>query len=182
MPTKVTGNWAIPFTSETEIVQIYLKRHLRLTLMLGLFTLLAAGPGQAQESTTPYDAPILGVSPFEYDAGLPTYKWIGEYLADTVSAELSGVPGLKVVERGQIEKLFEEMKLGLSGFSEEDVEFGGLNVASHMVLGRYRIEGDEIHASIKLVEVASGTTGVYAELVSCGMRFPFTSFILAGDA
>jgi tetratricopeptide (TPR) repeat protein/TolB-like protein len=118
----------------------------------------AAWPQESGEDKGAGDspAPIIAVKPFEYASGLPAYKWIGEYLADNLAGRLAGTPGLRIVERAQLEDIYEEMKLSLSGLTEGEAELGGLDAATHLLLGSYRIDGSSIHITAKLVEVATG--------------------------
>lgn len=127
---------------------------LNIVILFVVFFMLQTVPLFAAEKNE--QMPMLAVRPFENHSGLPNFRWIGEYLSDMVAAQLSDIPGLKVIERNRLDKIFEEIELSLSGLSEEEIELGGLDVASHLMLGGYRIEGEMIHLTFRLIEVKSG--------------------------
>ncbi|MFO7730568.1 MAG: tetratricopeptide repeat protein, partial [Spirochaetia bacterium] len=80
----------------------------------------------------------------------------GEYLSDMISVSLGNVPGIRVLERNQMDKLFEEMRLSLSGLSTEEVKLGGFDAATHLLFGTYRIARGNLYVIYRLVEVETG--------------------------
>ena len=66
-------------------------------------------------------------------------RYLGKAIVELVLADLSAVKGVAFVERGKLEKVLEELELGLSGIVDEDAspKVGELLGARWLVLGSY---------------------------------------------
>ncbi len=74
--------------------------------------------------------------------GDPAYRAMAKGLAAMVIADLSRVPGLKVLEREKVELLVNEAKLGDSGLADRDsaVRSGRLMRAEKVVVGNFEVK------------------------------------------
>jgi tetratricopeptide (TPR) repeat protein len=74
--------------------------------------------------------------------GDPAYRAMAKGLAAMVIADLSRVPGLKVLEREKVELLVSEAKLGDSGLADRDsaVRSGRLMRAEKVVVGNFEVK------------------------------------------
>ncbi len=71
--------------------------------------------------------------------GDPIYRAMAKGIAAVVIADLTQVPGLKVLEREKVQKLLAEMRLGDSGLTEESsaVRSGRLMRAEKVIVGSF---------------------------------------------
>ena len=95
----------------------------------------------AQESTlsnAPPEPNSIAVQAFA-SRGDPLYRALAKGIAAVVIADLSQVPGLKVLEREKVQKLTDEMKLGESGLAEAStaVRTGRLMRAEKVIVGSF---------------------------------------------
>ncbi|MBZ0244220.1 MAG: CsgG/HfaB family protein, partial [Bacteroidales bacterium] len=119
------------------------------TKFLILF-LLAAFVLQAQTS--------VGVMSFKNN-GQPELDYLSGGIADILTTTLAGSSQLSVVERGQLNLVTDELKLGLSGLVDEKTaaEVGKLTGATYMVLGSFMPLGKSMRIDAKVVETATAT-------------------------
>ncbi|MBF0368287.1 MAG: hypothetical protein HQL52_02420 [Magnetococcales bacterium] len=96
---------------------------------------------EQQLSDNPPEPGAIAVFPFENE-GLSKYNVLSKGLMALIIADLSKVPGLKVLERGKLQKLLDEIKLSQSGLVREDaqVKTGRMLRAERLVLGEYAVE------------------------------------------
>jgi TolB-like protein len=101
---------------------------------------------------------VIAVAPFEGTDTVAATREAGREYAEHVLTFLSQAPMLQVVERAQLDKLFGEIALSQSGALDESatLETGKMAGATHMVVGRFRTEGDELQVKARLVEIESG--------------------------
>jgi TolB-like protein len=101
--------------------------------------------------------PTVAVMPFRDLAG--GNKNVGEAIRETVTTDLREVPGLKVVERGAIDKVLVEQHLQSSA-SELDpsstVRVGKLLGASLIVTGAYQRVASNVRLTARFVRVETG--------------------------
>lgn len=105
----------------------------------------------------------VAVLPFDSYAD----RELGDTLARSVQESLiQGVDTLKVVtvERGQLDKLFGEMRLGLSGLVSPATrqKAGRLLGAEVLVVGSVQQFGDSTRITARFIETESGITGATA--------------------
>ncbi len=119
-------------------------------------TLLAllVQPGLA----TAGDTPTVLVTYFDNHTGDAAYDPLGRGLADMVVTDLTGVSGLKVVERARLQALLEELALQGSAAVEAATaqEKGRLLGASHAVTGAVTGVKPDVRIDIRMVSVATG--------------------------
>lgn len=139
--------------------------------------------------------PTVAVLPFDNGAITKSgtdYGPLGKGIEDFLITELSRNSSIRVVERGQIQKLIDEQNLGASGRVDDATaaKIGKILGAKHMVKGGYMIDGNgTIRLDIHVVDVetskiewAEATTGKDANLidviqqgankVSAGVKLP----------
>jgi hypothetical protein len=90
----------------------------------------------------------------------------GAEVAILLGAQLSTAPNLVLVERQEIEKLFSEQELGLSGTVTPDsaAKVGTLTGAKVLVTGRFFSAGDKLYLVAKIM--STETSRVYGELAT----------------
>ena len=87
------------------------------------------------------------------------YQWLSKGLADMLISDLSGLSGIKIIEREALEKVLQEQALSLTGLTNEGsaAEVGKLLQADQLIYGGYIINDDRIRIDVKLVSVESGS-------------------------
>jgi TolB-like protein len=102
-------------------------------------------------------APVIAVMPFR-DLSAARAP-VGEALRETVTADLKGVPGVRVVERAAIDRVVAEQKLDdkkrdLDAIAS--VRVGTLIGASLIVAGAYQRVGGDVRLTARIIDVATG--------------------------
>ena len=120
-----------------------------------LALLLATGVAQAQ-TTTP-DVPTVAVLDF---TGLMVGQGgnsapLGKAVSAMLITELIGRPGVKVIERAQLQDLLTEQKLSLSGRVDEGtaLEVGKLVGAQYVIHGQVTSIADNLRMDMRAVDV-----------------------------
>ncbi|MBF0428536.1 MAG: hypothetical protein HQL94_06400 [Magnetococcales bacterium] len=98
----------------------------------------------AQEAALMSEQPepnSMAVPPFA-NKGDPKFEAMARGITAMIIADLSKVPGVKVLERAKMQKLVDEIKLSQSGLVEEKtmVRAGRLMKAEKLILGDYNIK------------------------------------------
>jgi TolB-like protein len=95
---------------------------------------------------------------FENTTADPEYQWLSKGLTDMLISDLSGLSGIKIIERASLEKILEEQALSMTGLTDEGsaTEIGKLLQANQLIYGAYIINDDDIRIDLKLVSVESG--------------------------
>jgi TolB-like protein len=90
---------------------------------------------------TPPEPGSIAVQAF-VNQGDPNYRAMAKGLAAMIIADLSKVPGLKVLEREKVQLLVEEVKLGESGLADRNsaVRSGRLMRAEKVVIGNFEVK------------------------------------------
>ena len=93
---------------------------------------------------------------------------ISTILRGELSSVLSDIAGYSVVEREQMEKLFEEQKLQLSGLIDEAeaVEIGKILSVQQLVVGSVGVLFDKIVVTIRLVNVETGEVEMASTIIT----------------
>lgn len=112
---------------------------------------LLKNAGQKQES--------VAVMPFENVQGKATQ--LGQLVSESLSQEIVRSGKLKVVERAQIEKIYQELKLSLTGAIGQTTaqEIGKMSGAAYLVIGTTQKIGNEIQIFAKLVQTETAEIG-----------------------
>lgn len=121
----------------------------------------------------------LTIAVFDFEAREELGKDFGREAAALVGAQLSGNPGLWVVERAELDRLLGEQALGLGGavLPETAAKTGQLLGAKALVTGRAFRAGGELVLTAKLM--GTETSRVYGEVVKGAQDTPLTA--LAGE-
>lgn len=145
---------------------------MRRTLALLLPYLLAVASALAQDALTEsasdqlvalvrtsvsnLPAPVIAVLPFRRADGSKAME--GELIADRLVTQLTLEPGLRVVERRQLEAALAEQKLAIEGFvsAETAARAGKLTGARALVTGTLTDLGEMIELNARLFDVQSG--------------------------
>jgi TolB-like protein len=90
---------------------------------------------------TPPEPGSIAVQAF-VNQGNPAYRAMAKGLAAMIIADLSKVPGLKVLEREKVQLLVNEAKLGDSGLADtaSAVRSGRLMRAEKVVVGNFEVQ------------------------------------------
>lgn len=91
----------------------------------------------------------------------PDWNTLSKGLAEMIITDLSQVKELKVLERIYLQKLIEEMQLGMSGLADENTvpRMGRLMKAKNLINGAFTIKPDQtIAITSNLFDVFSGST------------------------
>ncbi|MDB4965582.1 MAG: putative adenylate cyclase [Myxococcales bacterium] len=101
--------------------------------------------------------PVVAVMPFRDLSGARAN--VGEAIRETLTVDLKEVGGVRVVERGAIDKVIgeqnlEDKKRDLSPIGA--VRVGTLVGATWIVMGAYQRAGGDVRLTARIVEVASG--------------------------
>ncbi len=117
-----------------------------LVLMMGVTGLFS------QSDDTQINVAVIN---FENQTGSDGLGYLSSSLADSLSATLSQIDNISIVERGQLEKVMEEVKLELSGILKESElsSIGELIKADVLLLGSYTGDPQKLVVNIKAVDV-----------------------------
>lgn len=99
----------------------------------------------------------IAVMPFRDLAG--SKNPVGDGIRETVTSDLRGVPGVRVVERSEIERVLNEQQLQLSELDKDPLatmRLGKLVGADVMTVGAYQQVGRRIRLTARFVKVETG--------------------------
>lgn len=119
-----------------------------LTLLLLLFT----GAASAAPGTR-----AVAVMPFKDLSG--SHKPVGEAIRESVTSDLRSVPGVRVVERSEIDRVISEQKLQASEIDADPLatlRIGKLLGADLMTVGAYQQVGSRVRLTARFVNVETG--------------------------
>jgi curli biogenesis system outer membrane secretion channel CsgG len=124
---------------------------------LGLCGTLAAAPAARTIAVWSFDNNSMAASG-ELD-------FLRQSLADTLLAEFAKEPGLRLVEREQLQKVLEEQKLASSELvSEADrLKLGRIAGATHMAFGSFMEMGGQVRIDVRVVEVETSLVKASAD-------------------
>jgi TolB-like protein len=80
----------------------------------------------------------------------------GKLLAEQIITRLSRVNGLKIVERNQLDVIYEEQKFSLSGNTEEELEVGRILNVDAVVFGTIARLDDVEEINARMIDATSG--------------------------
>jgi tetratricopeptide (TPR) repeat protein len=109
-------------------------------------------------SLSAQDKKRVAVLPFDNLSGSEGLGWLSRGIPVTVMADLRKIPDLIVLERTQLEKVLEEIRLGQAGVLDERTakEAGKMLGADVVVLGEFQKAGDFIRITSRFVNVETG--------------------------
>jgi hypothetical protein len=101
----------------------------------------AAVAREREVSTSPPEPDSIAVQAF-VNRGDEQYRAMAKGLAAMIIADLSKVPGLKVLEREKVQLLLDEMKLGDAGLANPEgaVRSGRLMRAEKVIVGNFEVQ------------------------------------------
>lgn len=117
-----------------------------------LFLALLGGASDAYAATT-----AIAVMPFRDLAG--SKNPVGDGIRETVTSDLRGVPGVRVVERSEIERVLNEQKMQLTELDKDPLatmKLGKLIGADVITMGAYQQVGRRIRLTARFVKVETG--------------------------
>src|SRR5437764_13655737 len=120
---------------------------------LPLALVLAWLPGGARAGTSP----TVAVMPFKDLSGQKGS--IGEAIRETVTTDLKDVPGLRVIERSNIDRILAEQNLQANKSDLDPlstVKVGKLLGATLIVAGAYQKAGSTVRLTARFVKVETG--------------------------
>ena len=127
---------------------------MRAALVLVALTSVALASA-AQAATTP----TVAVMPFKDLSGSTGKGSIGEAIRETVTSDLKDVPGLKIIERGNIDKVLAEQNLQAKSTDLDplsSVKIGKLLGATLIVAGAYQRADANVRLTARFVNVETG--------------------------
>ena len=85
---------------------------------------------------------------------------IGKAVSVMLITELSGRPGMRIVERQNLKNLLEEQALAVSGMVDDDtaIEIGRLLGAQYIVLGATTVVGPVLRMDVRMVNIETSET------------------------
>lgn len=100
----------------------------------------------------------IAISSFQHING--DQSELSNYLADELVLKLFSVPNtnLEIIERGQLNKIFQEMQLNMTGVVDSKTiqELGKLHGVGALVLGSITEMGESIRVNARLIDTATG--------------------------
>jgi TolB-like protein len=112
------------------------------------------GPTEAENPTTE----PLAVMPFESLGKEPEAEWLSKGLAEVLTADLTRLTSMVIVERSQTAKVLGEASLAQRGITDEKnaAQLGQMLNAHWLLLGSYKQVGGKTLLSIRLVDAKAG--------------------------
>lgn len=107
------------------------------------------------------DANAIAVLYFYNVVDDPEWNSLSKGLVEMMTTDLSQVKNLKVLERIYLQKLIEEMQLGMSGLTDEKTvpRMGRLMKANNLISGAFTIKaGHDLTITSNLLDVKNGTS------------------------
>lgn len=97
---------------------------------------------------------VIGVSAFKNLSKNKEYQWLSTGIAESISFKLRNVKQYIIVDRTNVDRLFEEIALAQSGLLDEEQapKAGKILGANIIVIGNYQTLGNQIRINAKLVE------------------------------
>lgn len=117
---------------------------------------MAAAAAPAQEAAT---QPAAGapssvtVAVLDFESSLPGNKELGKQISDTLTALLSGEPGITIVERSRLASILSEQELNATGLvdPQQAVRIGQLVGARLLVTGRAFSVDRSVFITVKII-------------------------------
>lgn len=99
----------------------------------------------------------MALTDFDNSSKSAEYEWMKSAIPGSLYTELKAKSKVNLIERNQIEKALEEMKLVSVGLIEENApKLGKMLGADAVLTGIYQISGDSIRIDAKIVKVETG--------------------------
>lgn len=120
-----------------------------------LFVLPQAMAGASHQALKASEAQTISVAVADFAGDDPA---IGKFIADTLLTDLSQSPQMRLVERGEIQKAQNELKLndGLQFEPGQIRTLGRMVRADRILVGSYLIRESQVMVNARLLDVATG--------------------------
>jgi TolB-like protein len=101
---------------------------------------------------------IISVLYFANTAKNTEYQWLSKGLADMLISDIGESTDILVVEREELNKVLEEQKLSLAGFTDEKnaARVGELLNAAYLVTGSFIVQAGGIRIDAKIIDTRTG--------------------------
>lgn len=131
---------------------------MRLSRLVAVPVLVALGmaaPALARAGDTRTTVAVLY---FDYDGKATDMEFLRKGLNEMLVADLTGTPGIAIIERARLEEVLGELELQRTTKIDRTsaVRVGKLLGARYLVMGSYFDFKEELHVSIKVVNVETG--------------------------
>ena len=105
----------------------------------------------------------IAIMDFKVESSNKSFQYLGKGFAEFVSVELSGTPGLTLVDREKRNAVLEEAKFGLSGLADDNTrtELGKLLSANYLLSGMILDMQGLLVVTCELVSVETGEIVVH---------------------
>lgn len=115
----------------------------------------AAAPSRPASAAPPVSVAIL---PFQQLTPRDDDQYLQAGFAETLTTALSRVGGIRLIERGQLKRIADELKLQQSGLVDPTtaVKIGNLTGARRLVLGSFQRAGRVMRVTCRIVDTESG--------------------------
>ncbi|MCK5899081.1 MAG: OmpA family protein, partial [Methylococcales bacterium] len=100
----------------------------------------------------------LAISEFKNLKKISKYNWLKLGIPELMASFLSNTKGIKLLERGNLNKVLEEQSRVQSGIIDatNSAEFGKIAGASHMMTGSYHINNNKITINARMIKTETG--------------------------
>lgn len=107
--------------------------------------------------TNLYAGKIVGVTAFSNLSKQKSLNWLEVGIADSISYKLRNIKDYIVIDRTNVDKVLNEIRLGQSGFINEKLakQAGKALNADILVVGNFQVYGSRVRIHAKLVDVES---------------------------
>lgn len=104
-----------------------------------------------------YAEKVIGVTAFNNLSKKTNLNWLQVGIADSISYKLRNIKDYIVIDRTNVDKVLNEIRLGQSGFINEKLakQAGKALNADILVVGNFQVYGTNVRISAKLVDVES---------------------------
>ena len=105
-----------------------------------------------------YGQSAITILDFEVNSNNKDHKYLGKGFSQFVSVELSKYDELSIVEREKRNEIIEEIKVGLSGLTNEDdlIQLGNLLQAKYLVTGEIFDMSSQLVFTCRIIDIETG--------------------------
>ncbi len=120
--------------------------------------LMLPGGANAKGKKKKAKGTTLAISYFDNNSNDTELDALKKGLADMLITDLSGMPGLNLVERSRLEDILKELKLSKSRVVDKKsaVKMGKLLAAQYLMVGGYTVSGKKMRIDARLLKVGTG--------------------------
>ena len=146
------GEWSLNGSID-DLFRLERELAARVTAALGV----ASQPRRAAPVQESGQSPTLAIIPFKNQSPAAKLDVMETGFAEILQANLGAIPGVRLVERTQLEKILTEQKLSLSGMVDQRtaIQVGKLLQADRLLLGSFLELGPNLCLQVRLVDTDS---------------------------